>query len=282
VYYDIYVYSYIQQYVYITKTNERISKMDSVLPLYYQIKHVIKTWITNKEFGPGQKIPSEMELAEKFQVSRLTIRQAIAQLVQEGFLKRERGEGTFVTEDKNLINGYSFETSGLMDNVFFHQLSEIKVKHVEINRIVSTNWIREKLGLSDADREVIQIKRLRQLREGLPVFTINYFSVEIGSQITEEALYGKLITEILEKDLGIRFTEAVQTIEATFANSEVAEKIGVPSGAPLLSIERVMFGQKRTPVELFQSFCRGDLFKYIVRFKYVRGEFGRKWVHTSD
>ena len=66
--------------------------MSTLLPIYYQIKQTIKNWILNKEFNPGEKIPSENELAKKFNVSRLTARQAISQLVQEGFLISKRGE----------------------------------------------------------------------------------------------------------------------------------------------------------------------------------------------
>ena len=77
--------------------------MSSLLPVYYQIKQSIKNWIVNREFELGEKIPSENELADKFSVSRLTVRQAISQLTQEGFLISKRGEGTFVTRDGKYI-----------------------------------------------------------------------------------------------------------------------------------------------------------------------------------
>src|SRR4030043_738737 len=98
--------------------------MTTVLPIYYQIKQTIKGWIVNKEFGPGNKIPSENELADRFNVSRLTVRQAISQLIQEGFLNSRRGEGTFVTNNEDLINSFSLETTGFMDELFSTQLSK--------------------------------------------------------------------------------------------------------------------------------------------------------------
>ena len=79
--------------------------MSNLLPIYYQVKQTIRNWILNKEFNPGDKIPSENELADNFNVSRLTVRQAISQLIQEGFLVTKRGEGTFVT-----INEFSLRT----------------------------------------------------------------------------------------------------------------------------------------------------------------------------
>lgn len=65
--------------------------MNNVLPMYYQIKQPIKGWIINRECKPGEKIPSENELAEKFSVSRLMVRQGISHLIQEGFLNSKRG-----------------------------------------------------------------------------------------------------------------------------------------------------------------------------------------------
>ena len=119
-----------------------------LLPRYYQIKQTIKKWIVNTEVSAGEKIPSENELATIFEVSRLTVRQALVQLVQEGFLVSKRGDGTYVTDDAKLINSYSLEFSGFMDDLFY-QISRSKTKSVEINRIGVAKTIREKLELAD-------------------------------------------------------------------------------------------------------------------------------------
>jgi len=86
----------------------------------------------------------------------------------------------------------------------------------------------------------------------------------------------------LEQDLNIRFTEAVQTVQASFADQEVAQKLEISSGLPILFVERIMYGKKHKPIEVFQSFYRGDLYKFIVRFRNVKGKEGSKWIHRSD
>ena len=121
--------------------------MNTILPIYYQIKQAIKTWIINREFGPGDKIPSENELAEKFRVSRLTVRQALSHLTQEGLLVSRRGEGTFVTEHVNLIEGCHFEFRGLIDDFFFAQIAEVKTRRVKIDRIPVPHPISRKLPI---------------------------------------------------------------------------------------------------------------------------------------
>ena len=254
--------------------------MSTLLPAYYQIKQTIKNWILNKEFNPGEKIPSENELGEKFNVSRLTVRQAISQLVQEGFLISKRGEGTFVTHNEHLIGSFSLEFTGFMDDLFY-QISKSKTKSVKINRIPVPKVIKEKLELSNNGEEVIQIKRVRFLNDKSFNFTINYLPVDIGIRMTEKDLLRKPLLQIMEEDLGIQFTEAFQTIEASFADQEVSEQLGIVSGSPILLVERIMYTKKRKPVEVVQSSYRGDLYKYIVRLKNIKRKNGSIWIHHS-
>jgi GntR family transcriptional regulator len=254
--------------------------MTTVLPVYYQIKQVIKGWIVDKQFGPGEKIPSENELAERFKVSRLTVRQAIGQLSQEGFLLTKRGEGTFVTRDERLINSYSSELIGFMEDLFY-QVTRARAKFVEVRQIEAPKPIREKLELEDP-ADVVQIKRVRFLEEKPLTFSVNHLPLEIGTKIREGDLYKKPLLQVLEQDLGIRFSEALQTIEASFASSEVSERLMIPSGSPILFVERVMYDEKHRPIEIFQSSYRGDLYKFIVRFKKVKGKKGSTWVQHGD
>jgi len=256
--------------------------MTAVLPIYYQIKQTIKGWIVNKEFGPGNKIPSENELADRFNVSRLTVRQAISQLTQEGFLNSRRGEGTFVTSNEDLINSFSLETTGFMDELFSTQLSKVTTKWATLSKMVAPKPVKEKLQLEMGDEEVVQIKRVRLLRGRPFTYTINYLPVEIGARVNEKDLYRRRLLEILERDLKVEFTEAVQTIEASFADQEIAEKLEVASGSPILFVEKITYTKQHRPIELFQSSYRGDLFKFIVHFKRVRGKKGSTWVQQAD
>lgn len=254
----------------------------AVLPIYYQIKQTIKGWIINKQFGPGEKIPSENELADRFHVSRLTVRQAISQLTQEGFLSSRRGEGTFVTTNENLINSFSLETAGFMDELFSNQLSDVTTKWATLSTMVAPKPIKEKLQLEPDEEEVVLIRRLRLLRGRPFTYTLNYLPVKIGKRVNEKELYRRRLLEILERDLKIEFAEAVQTIEASFADQEVAEKLEVPSGSPILFVEKIMYDKRRQPVELFQSSYRGDLFKFIVRFNRVKRRNRSHWVHLPE
>ena len=248
--------------------------MDAVLPIYFQIKQTIRGWIVNREYNPGEKIPSEAELMVHFKVSRLTVRQAISQLVQEGLLVSRRGEGTFVSTDERLINSFNAELRGFLDNIFARNLN-LETRDVKVTRMAAPKLIKQKLELDDGNCDVIQIKRNRYLHGKNFNFAVNYVPVAIGERIVESELYKKPLSHILVGDLGVSFAESVQTIEASFADQEVAEALAIASGSPILYIERIVFSKEHKPVDLFQSSYPGDRCKLVVRFKNVRS----KWVH---
>jgi GntR family transcriptional regulator len=249
--------------------------------MYYQIKQAVKAWIINREFNLGERIPSENELATKFNVCRITVRQAISQLVQEGFLTSRRGEGTFVTNNKGLINRFSLEFTGFMDDLFY-QVSKSRTKSVKIIRLEPPKLIKDKLELGNKEKEIVQIKRVRFLENKSFAFTVNYLPLAIGRRISERDLYTKPLLQMLEQDFDIQFTEAFQTIQASFANQEVSEKLGIASGSPILFVERIMYMKRRKPVEVVQTSYRGDLYKYIVRLKYLKRKDASLWVHQVD
>ena len=210
-----------------------------LLPRYYQIKQAIKKWIIDDDVGKGKKIPSENELAARFNVSRLTVRQALSQLVQEGFLIRKRGDGTYVTDNERLLNSYSLEFTGFMDDLFY-QISRSKTKTVDIERIELTKSVKDKLELANNEREIIRIKRVRFIEENPFAHTVNYLPIHIGEKISKNELLRKPLLQVMEEDLGVRFSEAFQTIEASFADRELAGKLKVPPGLPILFVERIM------------------------------------------
>jgi len=247
--------------------------METVLPIYYQIKQTIRSWIVNKEYAPGEKIPSETQMIEKFKVSRLTIRRAISQLVQEGFLISKRGEGTFVSNNEKLISSFNSELMCFVDDIF-NRKSTLETRSVQIARVMAPKSVREKLALDREDEEVIQVKRIRFLRDNPYAYAINYLPLAIGEKIAEQDVYERPITQILVQDLGVVFTDAIQTMEASFADYEVASALTMASGSPTLFIEKIIYAAENKPVDLFQCAYRGDLCKYIVPFT----NYKNKWV----
>ena len=250
--------------------------MSTLMPVYHQIKLTIKEWIDNKEFYPGEKIPSENVLAERFKVSRVTVRQAISQLVQDGLLQSRRGFGTIVSSPKeNYERTISLESKGFSAEIL-HQVQMSKTRSVEITKIIAPNLVRNALQLKP-DEEVVKIERVRYTTDVPTNHVVNYLPVSLGSRIKKDDLMKQPLLVLLAHNLKVTFTETYQTITASFANAELAEKLGVPSGSPVLQVERIMYTKKDRPILFSQIHYRGDLFKYIVRFRNVRTKDGKPW-----
>jgi GntR family transcriptional regulator len=249
--------------------------MTQLLPIYYQIRNKIQEWIVAKEYNPGEQIPSETELAKTFSVTRMTVRQAISLLIQEGLLYRKRGAGTFVTNDPKVIGRLGLDFTGFMDELFY-QVSKSKTISAKTEKIKIPRTVKEKL--KSEEEEIIRIERVRTLNDRIFAYTVNFLPVHIGSQITEQMLLAKPLLKILEVDLGIEFDEAFQTIEASFSDPYVSEQLQVPSGSPILFVERIMYDKKKKPFELVQTSYRGDVYKYVVRLKLDNVSKKKRWV----
>jgi len=253
--------------------------MATLLPVYYQIKNKIQEWIVSKEYLPGERLPSENELAKIFEVNRLTVRQAIALLDQEKLVYRKRGEGTFVTQDSQLIDSLGLEFSGFMDDLFY-QVSKSKTKSVVIELVPASKQVQEKLEITDDS--VYRVQRVRELNNYLFAYTVNYLPRDIGSQITKKMLLQEPMLKILEMDLGYEFDEAFQTIEASFSDQEVSARLEIPSGSPILYVERIMYDKEHKPIEYVQTSYRGDLYKYVVRMKLNRSDKEKLWIQQPE
>jgi len=251
--------------------------MEPILPVYHQIRRTIKHWILDKTYCPTDKIPPEQELAGQFNVNRMTVRQALSSLVDEGLLIRRRGGGTFVSDDAALIEGMYLKHVG-MTNELLVPLMKSKVLTVERKEVEPNPIIREKLELGADAGVVVRIKRDRLTPEGFPAFTINYLPFEIGRQLSETDLLKKPLVKILEDDLKINFIEAYQTIEASFADEEAAAHLGIHPGVPTLFTERIMYAEKGKPVELVNTIYQASQYKCCLHLKKVKRSASFDWI----
>ena len=251
--------------------------MEPTLPIYHQIRRFIKHGVLDRVYQANQQIPTEQELAKQFNVNRITIRQAISSLVEEGLLIRIRGKGTFVTSDEELIRAKSFKTVGMITELLL-PLGQSRTLSVGMQTVKPETVIREKLELSESDKFVVKIVRDRIVPEGFRAFTVNYLPHEVGSRIEPEQLMKKPLLSILEEDLGVNFYEALQTIEASFADAETAEHLGIQPGNQTLLIERIMYNAESRPVEMVQSIYDANSYKFSLSLRKNQQGSSSNWV----
>lgn len=232
---------------------------NSPLPLYYQLEEHIKQTIQSEKLLPGDALPSERELSESLQISRMTVRQAITNLVNKGYLFREKGRGTFVSYQKFEQNLKGL-TSFTEDMIARRLVPGNKLLHFEI--FPAEQDVQALLSL-EADELIYKIKRLRLANEEPIALETNYLPVKLVPGLTPEILEKSLYTYIEDK-LHLKIGHATQTVESALVNEEDIKHLNVKKGMPVLLIQRETFLEDGTPLELVRSSYRADRYKFKI------------------
>jgi GntR family transcriptional regulator len=230
----------------------------SPFPIYYQIQEWVKTRIDEGKLKPGDKIPSENELCEQFEVSRMTIRQAINNLVEQGYLHRKRGIGTFVQLPK--VEQKLQSMTGFTEDMLARGLrpsSEL----LSFQIVSATAKVAQKLQLEEGS-PVYEVRRIRLADEEPIALETTYLSPSLVKGINEEILQYSLY-EHLEQNLGYKLTRATQTIEASVATEDEAWYLNINKKAPVLVVEQVSYAVGDLPLEYVKCIYRGDRYKFI-------------------
>jgi GntR family transcriptional regulator len=235
---------------------------NSPIPIYYQLEEHIKELIEKGELMPGDALPAEREYAEKYQISRMTVRQAFTKLVNEGYLYRLQGKGTFVS-DRKIEQGLHGLTSFTEDMKARGLVPGSKLIHFEI--IPASLQIASQLSIQE-NGPVYEIKRIR-LADNVPMaLETNYISANLIKGLTEQIVNQSLYAYI-EEQLNFKIDHASQVIESSNASEQEAAYLKINKGAPILLIQRNTFLSDGTPVEFVKSSYRADRYKFMIQMK---------------
>ena len=248
------------------------------VPLYHQIQHLIRHRIGTGEYSPGQQIPSENELCQQLSVSRVTLREALRELVRDGMLTKVQGKGTFVAPNppKRLS---PVKYTGFLD-LLQERVLKLKIKEVQITRVPPSPELRTLLQLPETDTEITLIKRVRHIDDEPFSFTLNYLPLTIGTRIREKELYTVPLLRILQEQLKIPIVRAHETIEAAPADSDIAQRLGISVLHPVMHMKRVMYTTKNQPFELVESYYRADRYHYSVNL--IRVKRNGRWTWRTE
>lgn len=216
-------------------------------PLYQQIKALITQSLQSGEWKPGELIPSEMELANRFKVSQGTVRKAIDELAAENLVVRKQGKGTFVSTHHEERAHFRFLRLMPDEGVPHYPES----KFVEVKRLRAPADVARLLELKSGD-SVVYVKRVQSF-DGVPAIVEElWLPGAIFKGLTAERLaeYKGPMYGLFESEFGTRMIRATEKIRAVLAQPEDAELLRVPAGAALLCAERVSFTYGDKPVEL--------------------------------
>lgn len=250
---------------------------DRSIPLYYQLENILREKIKSGEYEPGDHFPTEDQLVQSYQVSRITVRQALTSLEKDGLITRKRGKGSFVTEKQNQLE--PMKLTGMFEDII---AMGVKTK----TRIINFGFVHPPQRIIDSlelngDAKVLRVERIRLIK-GAPVsYTISYIPPDLAKKISIKDLTIHPILNVLEKKCKVKISRGFQIIEATVADSRIASFLDVMTGAPLLKIERTVFDTHQRPVEYILILYRSDRYHYSVELIRKRSESKAKWEYIK-
>jgi GntR family transcriptional regulator len=237
------------------------------LPLYYQLKEVLKQQIRSGHLAPHTAIPSEPALITSYHVSRATVRQALSELVQEGLLYRQHGKGTFVCEPR--VQQTMSALTSLTEEIQRRGKRPGGFLLVsELSR--GSQIIREQLALTDIE-QVIRLERLRTADEVPIAYEIDYLPYPRAASIyqrAQEVAHGSLYS--LMKSEGLNPSIVEQKITAGSALAREAEVLRISPGEAGLRFISTTFDLTGSPIEYSETFFSGAQYDFHVTLRVAK------------
>ena len=236
--------------------SQAVGKLDesSSLPLYQQLQRALRQAIESRVLGPDDALPPERDLADDFNVSRITVRKAIHGLVSEGMLVRRQGSGTFVRSrvEKNFSKLTSFS-------------EDMRAR----GRNPRSVWLRKAAG-SVTPEEALTLRaspgtpvyRFHRIRfaDDAPM-ALEYATILAACLPSVDAVESSLYAAL--ERAGNRPVRALQRLRALLFSAEQAELLKVREGDAGLLVERLGFLQDGRAAEFTQSYYRGDIYDFV-------------------
>ena len=234
--------------------NKKLDKSVPI-PLYFQLKELILSEIKNENYKDGDMIPTENEISDEFQISRTTVRQAVTELVQEGWLYRIKSKGTFVTHP-------------MINQDFLKKLESFQEQMKRLGMKPSTSVLELKKMKADAEvAKALQLKEgaeviflfRKRFADGEPIVTIKtYLPAKTCAFVMEHDLEKEALYEILAGGEDTKIYRVSRTIEAVEAELEDERLLNLPCGKPIQYFVSIGYNTGGTPLEYSKARYRGD------------------------
>lgn len=233
----------------------------SGIPLYKQIENFIREEIDSGKYDDGSFLPREEKLANIFGVSRNTVRQGIASLVNEGVLKRTPGKGTVLAERSittQLSQWHSFRNEMKKKGI------EVKDYFINAEFENAPHEAYQKLKVSK-DKKLFKLERLRGDAVAPFVYFVSWFHPRI--QLDENEGYTDSLYSILEEKHSVIPVYSEEVLDAIEADTKIAEYLQTEKHKPVLFRKRLVLDAGERPIEFNIGYYRSDKFKYSIRFE---------------
>jgi GntR family transcriptional regulator len=235
----------------------------SPVPIYHQIREQLRKQITGGHLKFGDSLPTEMEICSECGISRMTARQALIQLANEGLVTRQRGRGTFVAAPKTVlpgVQGMGMSYTDIMEQAGMSAGARILSQEV----LPATDEVADRLKLQAGELAVCIVRTRSASGEVMSLETSYYpharFPELVRADLTNASVY-----HFLEENYGLAPAYAMDILEISVAGPYEAEKLKINEGGPIALVTTVACLADDTPVAYTQTIHRGDRFRSVIR-----------------
>jgi len=233
------------------------------LPAYHRVASRLRADIDEGRWKVGERMPTEVELASRFDVSRNTVRQALDVLHAMNLVRRQQGSGTFVAPHglSHAIGELKSLTDVMLERGLHPGTAGVTVKPDPKPPVDAVDHLRSS--------SIWRIARLRTA-DGRPFCNMSsWVADEIGRQIEPESLTNGTgsLYRVLQDDCGVLLSEATEIIRAEAATADEAGALSVRRGSPLIVIYRWVSDNRGRPVEYARAAAPGDRYQYLAKLR---------------
>jgi GntR family transcriptional regulator len=233
-----------------------------IIPRYYQLKEILEKRIQSGEFQTGDKFPTDEALCQKYNLSRGTVRRAVDMLVDDSFLHRVQGKGTFV--NSRVLAPVYFRLTNF-DEEMKMRGRKPGTRLLHLRKFPANEEIANRLQIRVGE-DVIEIARLRLADDTPMAHETRYLSFKTCPQLLEEDLENQSIHILLLDKYNIPLVRACYTIEARVLSPQEAEYLKVEPCSASLVVERVTYTLSDMPVTWYRAIYRGDAYQFTAEF----------------
>lgn len=254
----------------VPRGNEMIIDRESPIPLYRQVESVLREKILIGEFKNGDLLPSEAQLCDLYNVSRITIRQALDELNRNGMISRIQGKGTTVKElDRKPFNVTS--ATGFKKSIS-DETTKVRSEILSIDTIAGDSTLLEVFHLLSVDREseFLRIRRLRYINDVPSVIMTSFIRKEVGEKMLEFDLSTASFYELIESIVGLKIIYNKCTFIPVTATPELCTLLKVRPGSSHFYYRGISYTEGDIPVELANGYYHGDKFELTTTIHRIR------------
>lgn len=231
-------------------------------PLYMQLESLLKEKIEQGEYNKGDMFPTEKELMENYHVSRITVRQAVAQLAQMGYVKGQRGVGTEVVYEK--IEEKIHRVISFTEEMKKHNIT-METSFCEMKKVYPDKIVAKQLELPLTE-QCYCLRRVRNVEQKPLVYTITYLKLlkEIQALPLDSRYYTDSLYCYLKDEYGIMIHSGEDVLEAAVASEQVREYLQIAKNMPVFIRTRKTFLADGTIFEYSKCYYPGNRYKYKI------------------